>query len=117
MTERKTKGEKYQRVLALLKAKGRLAMNDPELLALLSRDEKQKSNLVYRMTTYVSYIRRFAGLEVKALRNGRVAWAYELIPTGVDEVGNMTYQASKYAKLASVPESPAPAEAPVEVQG
>lgn len=106
-TERKTRGEKYQKVLELLKAKGRLTMNDPDLLALLSRDDKGKANLVYRMTTYVSYIRRFAGIEVKALRNGRVAWAYELVPVSSSD-GQIVYKPSKYGKVTETPTVDAP---------
>lgn len=90
------KGEKYLKVLALLKEKGRVSLVDPDLLALLDRGDKK--NLAYRMTTYVSYIRRFAKIEVKALRTGRVAWAYELIPIG-EEQGEKIYKPSKYATV------------------
>lgn len=86
--------EKYEKVLELMKSKGgRLTVEDSDLLVILSRDEEQKKNLAYRLTTYMSYIRRFAKLEVKALRTGRKVWAYELIATGPN-----TYQSSKYVK-------------------
>ena len=88
--------EKYEKVLDLLRQKGRLRVDDADLVALLSRDADQKSNLVYRVTAYMSYIRRFAKLEVKALREGRKVWAYELVPVGVDADGKTLYQHSKY---------------------
>jgi hypothetical protein len=79
--------EKYERVLKLMQDKGgKLAVDDPDLLALLGR-------LVYRLPTYMSYIRRFAHLEVTGIRNtdpargnGRKVVAYELVAVATDSV-------------------------------
>lgn len=66
---------KFSKVLALMEQKGgRIDANDPELDALLGP-------LMYRKASYFSSIRRRAGLEVMAIRNGRKVVAYELTAT------------------------------------
>jgi hypothetical protein len=47
-------------------------LSDPELQAILGR-------LMYRVASYMSNIRRRAGLEVRAVRDGRKVVAYELV--------------------------------------
>lgn len=64
--------EKYERVLELMKQKGgKVSVTDADLTALLGR-------LIYRLPTYMSFIRRFAKLDVKGIREGRKVVAYEL---------------------------------------
>lgn len=62
---------KYIKVLELMKAKGgRVEVTDPELSAALG---------VYKAVGAMSDIRRYAKLEVRAIRDGRKAIAYELV--------------------------------------
>jgi hypothetical protein len=85
--------QKYQRVLDLMKQKGgKIAVTDPDLKALLGR-------LIYRLPTYISYIRRFANLEVTGIRNadpalgnGRKVVAYELAAVAVPVEAPVTVQ-------------------------
>lgn len=61
---------KYTKVLDVMKSKGgRVAIDDPELAAVLG-----KQSVVGAM----SAIRRLAKLDVKVIREGRKAVAYEL---------------------------------------
>lgn len=70
---------KFTKVLALMQSKGgRLELNDSDLVALLGDGE---DGLMYRVASYFSNIRRRAGLEVRAIRNGRKVVAYELVAT------------------------------------
>jgi len=63
---------KFTKVLALMQENnGRIDLDDPRLHAILGR-------LMYRVASYMSNIRRRAGLEVLAVRNGRKVVAYEL---------------------------------------
>lgn len=95
--------EKYEKVLALMKSKGgKINVDDPELIALLGDAKKSGKPLIYRIAVYMSYIRRFAKLEVKANRNKRIAVSYELIdvtsPLSTSPPGVRDYQQSKYIK-------------------
>ena len=68
---------KFTKVLSLMQSKGgRLDINDADLVALLGDGE---DGLMYRVASYFSNIRRRAGLEVRAIRNGRKVVAYELV--------------------------------------
>jgi hypothetical protein len=68
------KGRKHLRVLEVLKnAGGRIDANDPRLLAVLG------DKLMYRIACYISDIRTYNKLDVKAIRNGRKVVAYELV--------------------------------------
>lgn len=61
MKKRKSKGEKWQHVLTLIRQKGgAIATDDPDLVALLG-------DVIYRLPTYISYIRR-SGVPVRAIR-------------------------------------------------
>ena len=61
MKKRNTKGEKWTRVLALIRQKGgAIATDDPDLVALLG-------GVLYRLPTYITYIRR-SGVPVRAIR-------------------------------------------------
>jgi len=51
---------------------GRVEVTDTDLDALLGK-------LMYRKASYMSNIRRRAGIEVRAIRNGRKVVAYELV--------------------------------------
>jgi hypothetical protein len=94
----KTTQEKYLRVLDLMKSKGgRLTVDDADLKVLLGTAPKTGKELIYRVATYMSYIRRFAKLEVKTIRTGKRAVAYELIVVNPDATDDATkYQASEY---------------------
>ena len=74
---------KFTKVLALMQSKGgRLELDDKDLIDMLGEGE---DGLMYRVASYFSAIRRRAGLEVKAVRNGRKVVAYELVAqTGSD---------------------------------
>lgn len=62
---------KYTRVLELMKSKGgRVEINDPELATALGD---------YKAVGAMSDIRRLAKLEVRTIREGRKAVAYELV--------------------------------------
>jgi len=88
--------EKYLLVLELLKSKGRLAVDDAELTAVLGTARKTGKPLIYRVATYMSYIRRFAKLEVKTVRSGKLAVAYELVVANPAATDDSRWQASKY---------------------
>ena len=81
---------KYEKVLKLMQDKGgRIAVEDADLQTTLGR-------LIYKTPGYMSCIRRYAKLEVRAVRNGRKVTAYELV--------------------AMVPETPAVADAPAAAE-
>jgi len=80
---------KYTKVLEVMKAKGgRVELTDPDLNQVLGR-------LMYKVSGYMSCIRRYAHLEVKAVRDGRKVVAYELVsltaaPAAVETVDTPT---------------------------
>lgn len=75
----KIMARKFTKVLTLMQAKGgRIELNDADLVALLGEDRSQ-GGLMYRVASYFSNIRRRAGLDVRAVRNGRKVVAYELV--------------------------------------
>ena len=97
--------EKYLKVLDLMKSKGgKIAVDDPELVTLLGASKKSGKPLIYRIAVYMSYIRRFAKLEVKTNRVKRQAISYELVDvtSPVSPPGERVYQQSKYIKDESV---------------
>lgn len=101
--------EKYEKVLELMKRKGgKLQVEDPELGAVLGTAKKSGKPLTYRLHVYMSYIRRFARLEVVANRVGRIATSYELIRVGTDENNVALWQHSKYSDKAKVTPSRLP---------
>jgi hypothetical protein len=64
---------KYTKVLDLMRRKGgRVEITDPELATVLGD---------YKAVGAMSDIRRFAKLEVRTVREGRKAVAYELVAT------------------------------------
>lgn len=72
--------EKYLKVLELMKTKGgKVEATDPDLTALLGGPVGQTGSVLYRLPTYMSFIRKFAKLEVTGIRNGRKVVAYELV--------------------------------------
>lgn len=72
--------QKYERVLELMKSKGgTIAVDDPELVDLLKSDRGARGEVLYRLPTYISFIRRFAHIDVKGKRQGRKVVAYELV--------------------------------------
>lgn len=83
--------QKYERVLDLMKAKGgTLSVDDPDLAAILKRvspatqypeGDSRRESLVYRLPTYISYIRRKLKLNVKGIGQGKHVVAYQLAPT------------------------------------
>lgn len=83
--------EKYEKVLDLMKQKGgRIEVDDPDLKAILGEE------LMYRVSVYFSFIRRFSKLEVNAERKGRKVVAYSLVKTGAG------FQNSKYLNASDV---------------
>jgi hypothetical protein len=69
---RKKTGMLWTKVLELMRNKGgRVELTDPDLENLLGRT-------MYRISTYMWYIRTQAQVEVRAIRNGRKVVAYEL---------------------------------------
>lgn len=68
--------EKFERVLALMVAKpdGKVAVNDPELIAILG--DKLAG---YRLPMYMTAIRKRGGFDVKGIREGRKVVAYQLV--------------------------------------
>ncbi len=78
--------QKYEHVLKLMQTKGgKLEVADPDLVTLLG-------DVYYRLPTYISYIRRFAHLEVNGIRNadpakgnGRKVVAYELVAVAPEQ--------------------------------
>lgn len=73
--------QKYEKVLDLMRNRpnGRIELTDPELNELLDRSTKDKQSLMYRIATYMSFIRRYKNLQVRGIRNGRKVVAYELV--------------------------------------
>jgi hypothetical protein len=87
---------KFTKVLDLMKAKGgRIEVGDPDLATALGP-------LFYRRASYFSNIRKRAGLEVAAVREGRHVVAYELVAV------------SQSAEPAPTPETTAPVTPTVE---
>ena len=80
---------KYTNVLEVMNAMGgRVELSDPELFQVLG-------SLMYKVSGYMSCIRRYAHLEVKAVRDGRKVVAYELVsltaaPAAVETVDTPT---------------------------
>jgi hypothetical protein len=80
--------EKYEKVLELMKAKGgKVSVDDAELAVLLEREtpeetfkegDARRTSLLYRLPTYISFIRKYAKLEINGIRTGRKVVAYEL---------------------------------------
>ena len=100
--------EKYQKVLDLMKRKGgRLMVADMELAALLGVSQTTGKDMAYRISVYMSYIRRYAKLAVKTVRSGRRAVAYELVEVDTFRplADNKHWQASRYARNPSVQEA------------
>lgn len=64
---------KYAKIIKLMESKGgRVEVSDPDLAAILGA-------ALYRVASYIWDIKHYAGLEVKAIRNGRKVVAYELV--------------------------------------
>jgi len=100
-SRKKPLAEKYLKVLDLMKSKGgKVAVNDPDLLAIVGNSRKTGESLEYRLTVYMSYIRRLAKLEVKTIRSKRKAIRYELVDvtSPMSPPGERIYQQSKYIK-------------------
>lgn len=87
--------ELYEKVLKLMQTKpsGKIDVNDPELVSLLGKTH-------YRLPTYISFIRKYANLDVNALRglveddkanpgqtvtNNRKVTAYQLVAVAATE--------------------------------
>lgn len=63
---------KYAKIIKLMESKGgRVEVSDPDLAAILGK-------ALYRVASYVWDIKHYAGLDVKAIRQGRKVVAYEL---------------------------------------
>lgn len=87
----KHRGEKFEKVLKLMRDKGgRIDVNDPDLVALLGA-------VHYRLATYMYYIRKVALVNVRPIRgvsagvgHKRKAIAYEIVkeepPVPMDDV-------------------------------
>lgn len=93
---------KFVKVIKLMESKGgRVDVTDPDLKDILG-------DALYRVASYIWDIKHYAGLEVKAVRNGRKVVAYELVaavaPT-TDEAPEPSDATSE-----SVPPTAAPAE-------
>jgi hypothetical protein len=66
---------KFAQIIKLMESKGgRVEVTDPDLAAILG-------DALYRVASYIWDIKHYAGLEVKAIRNGRKVVAYELVAT------------------------------------
>ena len=66
---------KFAQIIKLMESKGgRVEVSDPDLAAILGK-------ALYRVASYIWDIKHYAGLEVKAIRNGRKVVAYELVAT------------------------------------
>lgn len=64
---------KYAKIIKLMESKGgRVEVTDPDLSAILG-------SALYRVASYIWDIKHYAGLEVKAVRQGRKVVAYELV--------------------------------------
>jgi hypothetical protein len=64
---------KYAKIIKLMESKGgRVEVTDPDLSAILGK-------ALYRVASYIWDIKHYAGLDVKAIRNGRKVVAYELV--------------------------------------
>jgi hypothetical protein len=93
--------EKFERVLDLMKRKGgTIELSDPELQSLLGR-------LIYRVSVYISFIRRFSMLEVKSIREGRKVVAYSLVEVNPNATDDSRWQSSKYLTRKGTPASSA----------
>lgn len=76
---RKAAGRLYTHVLEIMKKNGgKVALDNPDLVKLLESNKSGKSTM-YRVAGYIYDIRKYAKLDVKALRNGRKVVAYELV--------------------------------------
>lgn len=76
---RKASGRLYTHVLDLMKKNGgRVDLDSPELAKILTNEKNSKSTM-YRVAGYIYDIRKYAKLDVKAIRNGRKVVAYELV--------------------------------------
>lgn len=63
---------KYAKIIKLMESKGgRVEVSDPDLAVILG-------DALYRVASYIWDIKHYAGLEVKAVRQGRKVVAYEL---------------------------------------
>jgi hypothetical protein len=63
---------KYAKIIKLMESKGgRVEVSDPDLAVILG-------DALYRVASYIWDIKHYAGLDVKAIRNGRKVVAYEL---------------------------------------
>lgn len=99
--------EKHLRVLELMKLKGgSIRIDDPDLRAALGTAKISGKELTYRVSSYMSFIRRFDPyLEVKSVRDGRRVIAYALVdvtPLAMEanDAGQRVWQNSKYFTLA-----------------
>jgi hypothetical protein len=103
--------EKHLRVLELMKSKGgTIRIDDPDLQKILGIARISGKELTYRVSSYISFIRRFDPfLEVKHVREGRKVVAYALVDvtSPTNEPGDRVYQHSKYFALSQPAESPA----------
>jgi hypothetical protein len=64
---------KYAKIIKLMESKGgRVEVSDPDLAVILG-------DALYRVASYIWDIKHYAGLDVKAIRNGRKGVAYELV--------------------------------------
>lgn len=92
--------EKHECVLELMKSKGgRIEVSDPDLHALLGR-------LIYRLSVYMSFIRRFSKLEVCAERAAgpkRNVTAYALVEVNPTAKDDSRWQSSKYLHAPATP--------------
>lgn len=76
---RKASGRLYTHVLDLMKKNGgRVDLDSPELAAILTNGKTTKSTM-YRVAGYIYDIRKYAKLDVQAIRTGRKVIAYELV--------------------------------------
>ncbi len=75
----KATGRLYTAVLELMRKNGgRVELSSPELVELLT-DEKTGKSTMYRVAGYIYDIRKYAQLDVTAIRVGRKVTAYELV--------------------------------------
>ncbi len=76
---RKAAGRLYTHVLDIMKKNGgSVALDNPDLAKLLESNKSGKSTM-YRVAGYIYDIRKYAKLDVKAIRKGRKVVAYELV--------------------------------------
>lgn len=66
---RPKKGQQWEHVLALMQSKGgTIAVDDPDLAALLGGPIDADGSVLYRLPTFMAYIRRCAKFQVRGIR-------------------------------------------------